>query len=162
MEPDETRSPPPRSAPKDDWADWAISLGADEGAADAMTKAELIDRFGSPDAPRTEVTEPAVPDPAAPGAGRGEPAQITETAAQHAARDAGDDEADDEPPRPRAEPYGYVAAEDLFIGSPSESGVMPVRAYQAGALVPPHDVDRHGWRRQVRLPDDFTDISEEQ
>jgi hypothetical protein len=37
---------PARSAPKGAWVAYAVSLGADEDAADHMTKDQLIERYG--------------------------------------------------------------------------------------------------------------------
>jgi hypothetical protein len=39
-------SAPPSSAPKAAWVDWAVSQGADQAAAEAMTKLNLIGEYG--------------------------------------------------------------------------------------------------------------------
>jgi hypothetical protein len=44
---DEADGKPPKAAAKDAWVDFAVAQGADQGEAEAMTKAELIERFGS-------------------------------------------------------------------------------------------------------------------
>jgi hypothetical protein len=37
---------PPTSAPKSEWVGWAVANGADPAAAEAMTKADLIEAHG--------------------------------------------------------------------------------------------------------------------
>ena len=37
---------PAKSASKAEWVDYAVSLGADRDEADALTKAELVERYG--------------------------------------------------------------------------------------------------------------------
>lgn len=39
-------SAPPSSAPKVAWVEWAVSQGADQSAAEAMTKLNLIGEYG--------------------------------------------------------------------------------------------------------------------
>lgn len=43
---DDTPDAPAQSAVKADWVDHAVGAGADRDEAEAMTKAELIERFG--------------------------------------------------------------------------------------------------------------------
>jgi len=38
---------PPKSAVKAEWVDWAVLQGADRDEAEAMTKDELIEEFGT-------------------------------------------------------------------------------------------------------------------
>jgi hypothetical protein len=56
-------------------------------------------------------------------------------------------------PAEPAAPHFYVATEPLYHGDP-ESGVLPVRAFAAGDLVPAHMVEPNGWQAQVRHPDE--------
>jgi hypothetical protein len=161
---DDTAPAPAASAAKGEWVDHAVAQGADPAAAEGMTKAQLQEQFGpqpeQPPAPRTPVTEGAVDDPAAMHQAPGQPATLTMSAAQHAAmvaaaENAGPAEPEADEPDPDPLPYAWVAAEDLYIGDPLASGVMRARAFRAGDMVPHQDVGRHGWRRQVRLPDDY-------
>lgn len=41
---------PAQAAPKSEWVGWAVSQGASPDDAEAMTKADLIDRYGKGDA----------------------------------------------------------------------------------------------------------------
>jgi hypothetical protein len=43
----EAAKAPARNESKAVWVDWAVSQGADRGAAEAMTKEELVTEFGS-------------------------------------------------------------------------------------------------------------------
>jgi hypothetical protein len=40
--------PPGKNAPKADWVGWAVTCGADAEEADGMTKADLVERYGTP------------------------------------------------------------------------------------------------------------------
>ena len=51
-EPDERVAAPPDKAPpqaaaKAEWVGWAVACGADPDAAEAMTKADLIEKYGT-------------------------------------------------------------------------------------------------------------------
>ncbi len=39
---------PAKNAPKDQWVGWAVVCGADAEEADGMTKADLIEKYGTP------------------------------------------------------------------------------------------------------------------
>lgn len=47
LEIEEGPSAPAKSASKADWVEWAVANGADPDEADALTKAELTDTYGS-------------------------------------------------------------------------------------------------------------------
>jgi len=54
----------------------------------------------------------------------------------------------------KAEPFAYVAGEDLYLYDP-EAGAMLARAYAAGSLVPPADIQRHPeWAALVHEPEE--------
>lgn len=58
---DEQAEPPKPTARKSVWVDFAVAQGADEDTADDMTRAQLVDLYGTP--PDLEVVDPtAVPD----------------------------------------------------------------------------------------------------
>jgi len=79
-----------------------------------------------------------------------QPGTAKEPAAEHPRRRA----AREHHEQAQAEPFAYVAGEDLFIYDP-ESGAMPARAYAAGSLVPPADIQRHPeWAALVHEPEE--------
>jgi hypothetical protein len=82
-----------------------------------------------------------------------QPGTAKEPAAEHPRRRAAR-EHHEQAQAAKAEPFAYVAGEDLFIYDP-ESGAMPARAYAAGSLVPPADIQRHPeWAALVHEPEE--------
>lgn len=51
--------PPAESAHKQDWVDWAVTCGAEAEAAEAMTKAELVDTYANEHPSTTHDGDPA-------------------------------------------------------------------------------------------------------